>query len=210
MDDGLQHTTLHRDLSFLVVDSEYLLGNNRVLPAGPLREPFERALQRANAVIALSPVATKHATLLTEPPAETDLRAQLGLPLAFPLLRAALSPCSAAVNALAGKRVVAFSGTARPERFFNALRALGCDLVLELPMADHASLPHGLLAELVHTARTNGALLVTTQKDAVRLEDEFRSQVCVLPLEFAWLGNSASVLDKLIHQALREAQNQPS
>ena len=36
MDDGLQHHTLHRDASLLVIDAEYLLGNNRVLPAGAL------------------------------------------------------------------------------------------------------------------------------------------------------------------------------
>jgi len=68
MDDGLQHPTLHRDLSLLVVDAEHLLGNGRVLPAGPLREPFHRSLARADAVVALSPPADAASRSLGAPP----------------------------------------------------------------------------------------------------------------------------------------------
>jgi tetraacyldisaccharide 4'-kinase len=38
-DDGLQHYRLARDLEFAVLDGERMLGNGRLLPAGPLREP---------------------------------------------------------------------------------------------------------------------------------------------------------------------------
>lgn len=41
-DDGLQHYALHRDLEIAIVDGERKLGNGRVLPAGPLREPASR------------------------------------------------------------------------------------------------------------------------------------------------------------------------
>ncbi len=39
MDDGLQHLSLKQDLSILVIDGPWGLGNGRVMPAGPLREP---------------------------------------------------------------------------------------------------------------------------------------------------------------------------
>ncbi|KAL1530468.1 hypothetical protein AB1Y20_001370 [Prymnesium parvum] len=55
MDDGLQHHGIHRDLSFLCVDARYKTGNGRLLPAGPLREPFHKALARCEAVVAVMP-----------------------------------------------------------------------------------------------------------------------------------------------------------
>lgn len=44
-DDGLQHYRLERDCELAVVDSRRLLGNGRLLPAGPLRELPERLRQ---------------------------------------------------------------------------------------------------------------------------------------------------------------------
>jgi len=40
-DDGLQHLALHRDIEICVMDSSGI-GNGRLLPAGPLREPWPR------------------------------------------------------------------------------------------------------------------------------------------------------------------------
>lgn len=42
-DDALQHYALMRDIEIEVVSSERRYGNQRILPAGPLREPIERA-----------------------------------------------------------------------------------------------------------------------------------------------------------------------
>ncbi len=44
-DDGLQHYALARDLEIAVIDGESGLGNGRLLPAGPLREPQTRLAQ---------------------------------------------------------------------------------------------------------------------------------------------------------------------
>ena len=41
-DDGLQHYRLARDCEIAVIDGDAALGNGRLLPAGPLREPASR------------------------------------------------------------------------------------------------------------------------------------------------------------------------
>lgn len=50
MDDGLQNTSLEKNMSFLVLDKQGL-GNFYLLPAGPLREPLEDAEAKCALVI---------------------------------------------------------------------------------------------------------------------------------------------------------------
>jgi tetraacyldisaccharide 4'-kinase len=49
-DDGLQHYRLRRDFEIAVIDGMRGIGNGRMLPAGPLREPASR-LKSVNAVV---------------------------------------------------------------------------------------------------------------------------------------------------------------
>ena len=51
MDDGFQNPTLKKTISFVVFDGKDGIGNGKVIPSGPLREPFSKGLKRANAVI---------------------------------------------------------------------------------------------------------------------------------------------------------------
>lgn len=50
-DDGLQHLRMGRAAEIVVIDAERGLGNGRLLPAGPLREPASR-LERVDLVVA--------------------------------------------------------------------------------------------------------------------------------------------------------------
>ena len=210
MDDGLQHPSLHRDLSLLCVDSAYLLGNGRVLPAGPLREPTERGYAKANAVVAVSYApaidgggggsgggsssSSKHGL-----PSEAHLRNRLDMPDAMPLLRALLQPEPEAAAQVAGRRLVAFSGIARPQRFFDTLRSLGCVFVVPpVAMPDHAPIDAPTLERLRNRAKAHDALLATTSKDAARLTSLEREGIHVLPARLKWLDGTERMLDELL------------
>jgi tetraacyldisaccharide 4'-kinase len=213
MDDGLQHTRLWRDLSLLVVDSDHLVGNGRILPAGPLREPLARSVARADALIALSPICDAYSRRLAAPPPEAWLRRALDLPADLPVFRAQIQPEPDRARRLSGRRVVAFTGTARPDRFFRALRSLGCRVCATLPLPDHASISDDQLASLRRLAVAEGAVLVTTSKDASRTCPSRLRGVAVLPVRVAWVGEDGERLDAMIDDVVarwRRRSNAPT
>lgn len=166
-DDGLQNLRLPRDVEVVVVDARRGLGNRRLLPAGPLREPAAR-LARVDQVWlcgdGLTPVG-----LPPEPVRIRQALAPHAQSLARPGERRALSD-------FAGKDVVAVAGIAAPERFFAMLGAVGVDARGEA-WPDHHPFVAADLAHLRH--RT----VLMTQKDAVKCEAFAAADWWVVPLD---------------------------
>jgi tetraacyldisaccharide 4'-kinase len=178
LDDGFQNPSVAKDLSLVVVDSEYGFGNGRVMPAGPLREPIAPGLGRADAIV-----------LIGDAPAPQELGS-----VSRPILRAALEPVNGA--RFAGARLAAFAGIGRPEKFFAALRRLGANLIATQSFPDHHSFRADEIARLRETAERADARLVTTAKDCVRLPSAWREGIEVLEVEIRW--RDAAMLQRLL------------
>ena len=174
LDDGFQNPGLAKDLSLLAVDAGAGFGNGRCIPAGPLREPVAQGLARADAVILLGEGAARAQTLADWPALA-----------AKPVLAGEIRPREIGMD-WRGARVVAFAGIGRPEKFFATLRGLGVDLVAAHPFPDHAAYGPRALRRLVQEAAARGAMLVTTEKDAVRLPPAFRGRAMPLPVHVVW------------------------
>ena len=169
MDDGHQNFSLAKDVSLVVADG---FGNGLMIPAGPLREPVAQGLARADAVIAMKDAL--------------DLQGFKG-----PVLRARLETEGAG---FAGKRVFAFAGIGQPERFVASLRQAGATVAGSRFFADHHRYSHSDIAALRSEAKD--ALLVTTEKDFVRLAPEQRPGVEVLIVRI--LFDQPQLLDRLL------------
>jgi tetraacyldisaccharide 4'-kinase len=147
MDDGHQNFSLAKDLSLVVVDGASGFGNGLMIPAGPLRESVAQGLARADAVVVMGD-------------GSPDLEGFGG-----PVLRAHLAADGAAFR---GRRVFAFAGIGRPEKFMETLRACGAAVTGAQFFADHHPYTNAEIAAL--RRRAGDAQLVTTEKDAVRLD----------------------------------------
>ncbi|HEY1837474.1 MAG TPA: tetraacyldisaccharide 4'-kinase [Rhizomicrobium sp.] len=179
MDDGHQNFALAKDLSLVVVDAQTGFGNGHVLPAGPLRESAKQGLARADAVILSGD-------------GNPDLGNFQGA-----VLRVHLKPL--ADRALLAKPVVAFAGTGRPDKFFATLAALGAQIVDAIPFPDHHEYAASELARLKAKAKGNGAQLITTEKDYVRLSPADREAIAMLPVAAQFDDDAAlnALLDRL-------------
>ena len=146
-DDGLQHLGLHRDIEICVFDDRGA-GNGLLLPAGPLREPWPRAVD-----LVLHTGAH---------PAFAGFTAQRML--ARHAVRADGSQL--ALDQLAGQDVpplLALAAIARPEDFFVMLRAQGLRLARTIELPDHYDFNSWSRNEY------KGYTVICTEKDAVKL-----------------------------------------
>jgi tetraacyldisaccharide 4'-kinase len=183
-DDGLQHRRLARDVQVLVFD-ERGTGNGWPLPAGPLREPLPAQLPPRSLVVynAARPTTTL--------PGFTARSALAGV-CTLQDWWAGAAPSLPALHALRGRSIVAAAGMARPQRFFDMLRAAGL-APTELALPDHHD-----FAALPWPADT--ADVVVTEKDAVKLAPDRMqgARLWVATLDFALGADFDAALGQLL------------
>ena len=171
MDDGFQNGSIAKDLSLVVVDGNYGFGNGRPIPAGPCREPASVGLKRADAVV----IVGDDRTGVSEQAAAAKLI----------VLHARLIPGPEGAD-LMGRKVVAFAGIGRPDKFFETLRQCGARLVTTNAFPDHFCYARPDIEDLLAEAEANEAVLITTAKDHVRLAADLRARVQVLTVSLEW------------------------
>ena len=161
LDDGFQHMELARDIDLLVIGEEDL--QDAPLPTGRLREPlgaalaadaglvnagYDSAAERVGRALGLSPVFR--------------IARSLGVPRMITSGDTVVVPSD--------ERVFAVAAVARPERFFSDVTSAGWKIVGTMTFRDHHPFTHRDVVRMTAAARsTAAAIVMTTEKDAVRL-----------------------------------------
>ena len=181
MDDGMQNPTLARDVTIGVFDGTAGIGNGWVIPAGPLRLPFDAGITEIDLAV-------------INGEDETGLAARIGP--SVDTFTAALRPQASIIESLEDAPLLAFAGIGRPARFFRTLETLGGNVVKTLSFADHHPYSQQDLTQLQEDAQRHGAEMITTQKDWMRLPSDWRNRVAMLPVTME-IENEADFLARL-------------
>lgn len=157
-DDGLQHLALGRDLEVVVQDGRGI-GNGRLLPAGPLREPPAR-LQSVDFVINNLLPGEKRPNVDTGMSHVVDMT--MAPVLVEHLLTGVTAPWADWLAQHHSDRVAAVAAIGRPERFFSMLRHHGLTEMETRALPDHHMYDESPFSRL----QVDGILV--TPKDAVK------------------------------------------
>ncbi len=166
MDDGLQNNTLAKTITLLVIDRQLDFGNAKMIPAGPLREPLIKILQKSDAVICIGR------------PLQSDL----------PVFEASIQPQD---SFDVSKNYIAFAGLGIPAKFKNTLLDLNANLVGWYSFADHHPYSPANIQKLKEEAASKNATLITTEKDYMRLPKELAETITTLPIKLTFSAPQA-------------------
>ena len=179
-DDGLQHYPMPRDIELLVLDAERGLGNGRLLPAGPLREPASRL---ANVDVVLERNSCDPDRAFSYQPSG-----------ALHLASGRQVTWFECVAEWRNQSVVAMTGLGQPTQFFEMLRGQGLMIEAE-PLGDHQAMTP------VHFDRREEEVVLITAKDAAKLSECTDPRVWVVAIEVALPSSLLTRLTALLPPA---------
>lgn len=184
MDDGFQNPSLKKDISFLVVDGLFGFGNGKVFPAGPLRESIADAFSRADACVIVG---------------EDQHKIRQRIPSHLPVLSASLLPLQG--DDFMGEKVVAFAGIGNPRKFFATVESLGATLLKTCIFPDHYPYKGPEIQALISSAEKKQAIVMTTEKDWLRLPPLLQAKVICLPVSITW--QQPEILERLLNNVMK-------
>ncbi len=177
IDDGLQNPSFYKDFKIMMVDGERGFGNGLKIPAGPMRENSDVAIQGADIIASINPCdhiihmfqgLEKFITIKSE-------------------INIDLSPDS---------RILMFCGIGNPGRFFASLRSR-FDAAQEISFPDHHTYTKKDITKINSRALDFKAdAVVTTAKDASKLH---ASSFCI-PLVICNTNIIKSYIQTIAHK----------
>ena len=177
LDDGFQHLSLHRDLDILLFDATDVEGLSEVLPAGRMREPLS-AVQWATTIIFSRMESVSSVERL-----QARIEQCLGKPMS-PLLMETAPRClihiptgmTKGMDSFKNKLVLLVSGIGNPASFRFSVVSCGLKVGDEIRYPDHFPYSEKDVEEIRRRMKNVGSdLVVTTEKDALKLREFLRS-----------------------------------
>lgn len=194
LDDGFQHRGIERDLDVVCMDDK-MLEAPRIFPAGFLREPAE-ALSRAQFVL----LKTRNEELY-----QAQFRKIFGFfpeesTAAFTYRPESLldhaTGNSVPISTLSKRPVYAFSGIANPRDFERILKDSGADMAALKVFPDHHRFSHREMDGMVIASRERNAMLVTTEKDRMRIPNGV--PVWSVQVAMHWIRGEEEFFEKIL------------
>lgn len=173
LEDGHQHIKIKRKLNIVLFDALMPLHRYRVAPLGYMREGFQ-ALKDADLIV------IGRADLV--PPSKiADLKKLLHphLPAGINFAEVCFRPNGFynsaydmvyTLDQIRNRKVICVAGVANPQSFYKLLEDLGAEILVTESFPDHHFFKPDEINSLLSYAKNEDALIVTTEKDIVRIK----------------------------------------
>ena len=170
LDDGLQQKNINYDLKIACFNSEYAIGNEYMLPAGPLRENLNEI---KNYDLIFLNGEKKNSKLLSK------LRS---IDKKLKIFQGIYKPLNL-TNFDLRKKYLMFCGIGNPHEFEKTLIKYKFNISKKIIYPDHYKLTNTDLKQLIDTAKKENLVLVTTEKDFFRLNKSQRKNIKFLKIK---------------------------
>ena len=168
LDDGFQDFSIKKNISIVCFNSKQFIGNGLTIPSGPLRETLS-GLDRANFVLVNGKL-------------DINLEKKILKKNKFiKIFYFKYKPLN--LEKFKDKKIFCFAGIGNPKNFFELLKENGVNLSNELSFPDHHNYSNAEMLDLNNKAKENSSILLTTEKDYLRLSKENRENINYLKID---------------------------
>jgi len=168
LDDGFQDFSIKKNLSIVCFNEKQWIGNGLTIPSGPLREDLS-ALKRADYVI----INGKK---------NNDIENKIfdkneGIKIFY------MNYQPQNISEFQNKKIIAFAGIGNPENFFNLLKINELNIIDSIKFPDHHKYSEKELENLLKRTKDNNSILLTTEKDYLRIPKSFNKKIEFLKIK---------------------------
>ena len=156
LDDGLQDYRIKKDLSIVCFNSNQLIGNGLVIPAGPLRE-------------SLNAIANVDLVLINGDKDEQFEKKLLKINRKLKILYSFYKPTN--IEEFKNHNLLALAGIANPENFFKLLEKNNLIIREKLIFPDHYKFDKKEIKNIIEKAERNNLKIVMTEKDFFKVNN---------------------------------------
>ena len=168
LDDGFQDFSIKKDICIVCFNSKQFIGNGFTIPSGPLRETLS-SLDRANFVLINGKLDINLEKKILEKNKFIKIFYFKYKPLNLEKFK--------------DKNVFCFAGIGNPKNFFELLKESGVNLSNELSFPDHHNYSNNEILNLINKAKESNSILLTTEKDYLRLSTKNRENINYLKID---------------------------
>lgn len=170
LDDGMQYLNLNHEIDIVLVDCGAPFGTGALLPRGTLREP-KSSLKRADYIILTKSGGKPQDDLIREIRKYNAFADIIVSNHAPKYLENVFTGERLPLSAIDDKWIACLSGIARPESFEDSIRKLGGKVEICRRFPDHHWFTQEELDQFYERCADRAMeMIITTEKDAVRLE----------------------------------------
>ena len=172
-DDGIQDLSLEYDLKFVCFKTNNWIGNGQLIPAGPLREKIS-SLIKYDAVFLNGASNNLNKIILKIRTINPKIK----------IFTTSYNPINIKKFDLNLKYLV-FSGIGNPNDFKNILINNKFVIKKEFIFPDHFEYSKRDIEKIIEIAKKENLEIVTTEKDFVKIDNEFKSEIDFLKIDLS-------------------------